>query len=140
MWRYSALILFLLLPGIAMAYITDVAFSSSLVEGEDLEVGVVGYMPSLCWEFLGSTTNAYNQMLVVYIDTINPTPDADCPAMIISFEVDEVFEGLEPGLYTLRIYENRPPWEPNILDFPVDVSSAVGNGSETWAAVKALYR
>ena len=129
----------LLIPVFALAYVDAVYFQDSIMEGEDLAVLVEGSMPDSCWEFIDGTTNAYDQMLVVYIDTINPTPGDGCLTIVIPYEVDVVFPSLSVGTYTLRIYENRPPMEPNILDYTVEVDSPVGNGALAWGALKALY-
>ena len=130
-----------LLSGSALAYIDQVYFESSIMEGDDLHVFVEGWMQDGCWEFLGSSTNTYNEMLVVYISTIYPedTPDG-CPLVVIPFEVSESFLSLSRGTYTLRIYENRPPLEPISVDFTVEVVGPVGNDTPTWDSIKAIYR
>ena len=110
------------------------------MEGDDLEVLVEGGLPDSCWEFLGWTTNAYSQMLVVNISTINPDPGAGCLPAVTPYEVFAVFPALTEGTYTLRIYENRPPLAPNVLDFTVEVTSPVADDGGTWDSVKSLYR
>ena len=129
-----------LLSGSALAYIDNVYFESTIMEGDDLDVMVEGYMPDGCWEFLESSTNAYSQTLVVYISTINTDTGEGCPLVVIPYLVEESFPSLTQGTYTLRIYENRPPEEPISIDFEVEVTGPVGNDDSTWDSIKAIYR
>jgi len=134
-------LVFLFAPAAGLAYIDFVGIDSTqLIEGDDLYVSVEGSMPSSCWEFLGSSTNAYSQMLVLYIDTINPTPEAGCLTVLVPWSADAVFPDLLEGVYTLRIYEHRPPMPDNIQDHEIVVTSPVSNDSRSWDALKALYR
>ncbi|MBU8871832.1 MAG: hypothetical protein KOO60_13280 [Gemmatimonadales bacterium] len=143
MIRFALLVVVVLLlfAGFAQAFIEEVHFNPAIMEGDDLDVLVWGGLPDSCWEFLDWTTNDYNQKLVVNISTIMPyPPETLCLQVVTPYEVAAVFPSLSEGIYTLRIYENRPPEEPNILDFTVEVMGTVSADSETWDSIKSLFR
>ncbi len=135
-----SIIAILLAPVVSQAYLETIEFDDTLVEGESLFVVVTGYLPDLCWEYLGDSTNAYHQTLVVYIDTVEIPTDDGCPQVIVPYTVQAVFPDLAADTYTLRIYERRPPLTDSIQDFEIVVTGTVSNDSTAWGAIKALYR
>ncbi len=142
MTRFASLfvLVLLLISGTALARIDAVYYTEYAMEGDDLDVFVEGSLVDACWDFLGSSTNAYNQTLVVAINTLDSAPEDTCPQIITPYVVSAIFPSLTQGVFTLRIYEYRTPWPAIIEDYTIEVNSPVAIDETTWEAIKFLYR
>ena len=104
---------------------------------EPVSIHVSGGMPSSCWSLGGQNGTSFSLIDV-------SSPEVNCLAVIIPFDLTFDLGGLPEGVHTITVNEwHQSLYDPGLWSIPVTFTVGtppVEDESASWSAVKSLYR